>query len=721
LKHPSRFLAIGAALLLAAALLPIPAVGAAGDLAAPYQDGVVLVGFKAGTSSTDIAAAARSVGGTDARTLGAGTHHFQVRGGSVGNAIATLKQRASVRYAEPNYLLHTSLVPNDASYGQLWAMHNTGQVVNGTAGTPGADIRAEPAWTQTTGSPTVVVGDVDTGIDYTHPDLAANVWSNPGGIGGCAAGTHGYNAITASCDPMDDNNHGSHTAGTIGAVGNNGIGVAGVNWTTQIMGLKFLDASGSGTTANAITAIDFAVQAKIAGINLRALNNSWGGGGFSQALLDEINKAGANGILFVVAAGNSAVNVDQSSRTAHYPCSYGAATEVCVAATDQNDSLASFSNYGPVSVHLGAPGTNILSTVIGASYAYFDGTSMATPHVTGAAALLLSAPGQGALTVSQVKSAILNSVDPDPALAGLTVTGGRLNLCKLIPGCGTPPPPPPSNLTFTSAAQTLPAGSASGPISVQVQPAASVAVTAGLRSSSARGSFALSASGPWTATSVSIPAGGTGTFYYQDCQAGSPTLTVSASGYGNGNQTETVNAGPLATLSVSPASVTLAPGGSQVFTAGGSDACGNAVSLAGAALSWSTTAPGTLSATSGTSTTFTATAAGSGSVTVSGGSGVTPGSASVSVVALSAPTNLVAGQQGKHLNLSWTASAGAVAYNLYRGTASGGEVLYVTGLTGTSVSDFSVVSGTTYFYQVTAVSSTGAESGRSNEASATAK
>jgi hypothetical protein len=196
---------------------------------------------------------------------------------------------------------------------------------------------------------------------------------------------------------------------------------------------------------------------------------------------------------------------------------------------------------------------------------------------------------------------------------------------------------------------------------------------------------------------------------------------VSASGYGNGNQTETVNAGPLATLSVSPASVTLAPGGSQVFTAGGSDACGNAVSLAGAALSWSTTAPGTLSATSGTSTTFTATAAGSGSVTVSGGSGVTPGSASVSVVALSAPTNLVAGQQGKHLNLSWTASAGAVAYNLYRGTASGGEVLYVTGLTGTSVSDFSVVSGTTYFYQVTAVSSTGAESGRSNEASATAK
>ncbi len=722
MKGDFRFPALIAMLSLAGALLPATASGADGTISVPYRDGVVLVGFQAGTSSAEMAAAARSAAGEDTKTLGAGTHHFQVPAGSVAGAIAALKKRASVRYAEPDYLRNASLAPNDPSYGQLWAMHNTGQIVNGTAGTAGADIRAEPAWAQTTGSASVVVGDVDTGIDYTHPDLAGNVWSNPGGIGGCPAGTHGYNAITASCDPLDDNNHGSHTAGTIGAVGNNAIGIAGVNWTTRIMALKFLDASGSGTTSNAIAAIDFAVQAKIAGVDVRALNNSWGGGGFSQALLDEINKAGASDILFVAAAGNSGANLDRSARSAMYPCSYGAATEICVAATDQNDGLAFFSNYGSVSVHLGAPGTNILSTIIGGGYAYFNGTSMATPHATGAAALLLSAPGQGALTVTQVKAAILNNVDPDPALTGLTVTGGRLNICKPIPGCGSPPPPPPSSsLVFTSAAQTLVAGSASGPITIQIQPAVGAPVTATLSSSSPRGAFALSSGGPWSAASVTVPAGGTGSFYYQDCQVGSPTLTVSASGYSSGSQAETVNAGPLAALSVSPASVTLQPGGSQLFTASGSDACGNNVSLAGAALTWSTTAPGTLSPVSGTSTTFTATGSGSGNVTVSGGSGVTPGSASVNVVAIDAPTNLAAWPQGKHIDLSWTASAAAVTYNLYRGTASGGEVLYATGLTGTSASDFGVTSGTTYYYQVTAVGSSGAESARSNEASATAR
>src|SRR5439155_23734652 len=176
------------------------------------------------------------------------------------------------------------------------------------------------AWASSnTWSSGVVVGVVDTGVDYNHPDLAANVWTNPGSINGCPAGTHGYNVLNATCDPMDDNHHGTHVSGTIGAVGNNGIGVIGVSPTVRIIGLKFLNSSGSGSTSGAVTAIDWAVKAKQAGVNVRVLSNSWGGGAFSQALLDEINKAGANDILFVAAAGNYGANNDT---TPIYPCSY---------------------------------------------------------------------------------------------------------------------------------------------------------------------------------------------------------------------------------------------------------------------------------------------------------------------------------------------------------------------------------------------------------------
>ncbi len=413
-----------------------------------YVQGEVIVGFKANVDDQQQEETEKRHGDKTSKKL-QGINARLVKLGSarsVTQAIQEYQGESTVAYAEPNFLVHTTTTPNDPLYSQLWGLKNIGQTVNGTIGKVGADIKAEPAWTVTTGSSSVVVGVVDTGVDYTHPDLAANIWSNPGGIGGCSAGTHGYNAITLTCNPLDDNNHGTHVSGTIGAVGNNGIGVAGINWTTRIMGLKFLDAGGSGTTADAITAIDFAVQAKIAGVNIRVLNNSWGGGGFSQALLDEINKAGTNNMLFVVAAGNSTTDLN---RRTFYPCSYTtAANLICVAATDQNDALAGFSNYGSTKVHLGAPGTNILSTIIGGSYAYGDGTSMATPHVVGAAALILSAPGQGSLTVSQLKSKILSSIDLLPSLAGLTITGGRLNVCKAIPGCGgvlpspTPTPTP---------------------------------------------------------------------------------------------------------------------------------------------------------------------------------------------------------------------------------------------------------------------------------------
>src|SRR5207245_432398 len=331
---------------------------------------------------------------------------------NVASLVRELSARPDIKYAEPNYIVHATAIPNDARFGELWGLQNTagdaeeapnrlagvllwglqntGQTIRGFLGISGADIGATAAWDISTGSRANVAAVIDTGIDYRHPDLAANVWSAPAAftvtIGGqsitCPAGSHGFNAITNVCDPLDDNNHGSHVSGTIGAVGNNGTGVVGVNWTASIMGSKFINASGSGTTANAINAIEFAVQAKAAfaatsGANVRVLSNSWGGGAFSQALLDEINRANANDMLFVAAAGNSGTPNDLFPE---YPASYNAPNVVAVAATDNTDSLAFFSNYGPSSVHLGAPGMDVLSTTIGGNYAYLSGTSMATPH-----------------------------------------------------------------------------------------------------------------------------------------------------------------------------------------------------------------------------------------------------------------------------------------------------------------------------------------------------
>jgi subtilisin family serine protease len=416
-----------------------------------YVDGQVLVGYAPGVSQFAQQLIEDNIQAEEVSTIGAGTRVLRVAKGQVIGKIAQLASSSGVRYAQPNYIHHADLIPNDASFAQLWGLRNTGQAVLGTTGTAGADIKATQAWDITTGSKTIVVGVVDTGVDYNHPDLAANIWSNPG-VAGCAAGTHGYNAITKTCNPMDDHSHGTHVAGTIGGVGNNGVGVAGVNWNVSIMALKFLDASGSGSTADAITAIDFAVNAKIAGVNVRALNNSWGGGPFEQALLDAINRAGANDIMFLAAAGNSALNNDTNP---HYPSSYNAANEIAVAATDQSDGLASFSNYGATSVHLGAPGTNIYSTVLAGAYDWFNGTSMATPHVAGAAALVLAKCNQ---TTATLKDILLKSVTPLSSLAGRTTTGGRLNVFAAIndPRCTTAPPPTPDyTLSATPASQSV--------------------------------------------------------------------------------------------------------------------------------------------------------------------------------------------------------------------------------------------------------------------------
>ncbi len=460
--------------------------------------GEVLVKFQSNASTQDIASIQQSAGvdhGEKISSVKTGAI-WRLHSRSLNNdaLMAALQKNPNVVYVEPNYIVHVTDTPNDPQYPQLWGLKNTGQTVSGIPGTAGADISAEAAWGVTTGSASIVVGVVDTGVDYTHADLAANIWSNPGGKGNvaCAAGTHGFNAIANTCDPRDDHFHGTHVSGTIGAVGNNSLGVVGVNWTVSIMGLKFLDSSGSGTTANAVAAIDFAVQAKIDGVNVRVLSNSWGGGAFSKALLDEINKANDNDILFVAAAGNDGESNDIYP---HYPASYTTQNMIAVAATDNTDGLAYFSDYGSNSVHLGAPGMNVLSCYPGGSYQTLSGTSMATPHVSGVAALVLAkTPG---LTTAQVKSTILNNTDPLPSLSGKTVTGGRLNAAKAV---GAPLTP-----TFTIAAsptsRTISPGSATT-YTVTITPANGFA-----------GSVDLSVSG--------LPTGASGVF--------SPTPTTSTS------------------------------------------------------------------------------------------------------------------------------------------------------------------------------------------------
>lgn len=380
-------------------------------------------------------------------------YRFRSRSKSTEELVRQFSSRADVLYAEPNFVVQAVQQPNDPRFAELWGLHNIGQSFGYPAGTAGADIGALEAWGFSIGSTNHVVAVVDTGIDYTHPDLQPNIWSAPaafavtiaGSVVNCPAGSHGFNAITLACDPMDDNKHGTHVSGTIGGAGNNGQGVVGVNWTTRLMGIKFLNASGSGYVADAVNAIEFAIQAKNAfgaAADVRVLSNSWGGGGFSQALLDEIKRAGDNNMLFVAAAGNNGYNNDLS---AFYPASYNASNLIAVAATDNNDSLASFSNYGPTSVQLGAPGVNILSTVTGGQYGYLSGTSMAVPHVSGAAALVLS---RCPLNTLALKASLTEQVDLVPALNTITASGGRLNVNNALRDCTAPVGVSPGALAF---------------------------------------------------------------------------------------------------------------------------------------------------------------------------------------------------------------------------------------------------------------------------------
>ncbi|MCZ7574505.1 MAG: S8 family serine peptidase [Ardenticatenaceae bacterium] len=381
--------------------------------------------------------------------------------------IRVLERNPIVAFAEPNFIRSKELLPNDPRFGEMWGLHNTGQTVGGVTGTADADIDAPEAWNITTGSSAVIVGVIDTGVNYTHEDLAANMWTNPGEIpgngldddgNGFVDDIHGINAILNTGDPNDDNGHGTHVAGTLGAVGNNGIGVTGVNWTVRIAACKFLSAGGSGTTADAIKCFKYFNHLKnVLGQNILVTNNSWGGGGFSQVLKDAmagLDQPGMTPILHAAAAGNNSANNDTSPQ---FPASYDLDNIIAVAATDQTDHYASFTNFGPTSVDLAAPGVNILSTVPtgtcqlcdSTGYTLLNGTSMATPHVTGAAALLwANAP---TLTFSQVKARLMFNADPLADLTRQTVTNTRLNVLNALSVNDTIPPAAVTNLAVSGS------------------------------------------------------------------------------------------------------------------------------------------------------------------------------------------------------------------------------------------------------------------------------
>ncbi len=420
----------------------------------PYVPGEIIIKYK----NTD-GISAMSVASTKLASLGAEvTDDFSAEGlkgmqmidvntsVSVEKAIEELNKSSYVAYAEPNYVIQLSLpstpelpgnesfgaqslssAPNDPRFSEQWALSNTGQ----NSGTSGADIGALSAWSVSKGSDSIVVAVIDTGVDYSHPDLAANIWTNPGEIAGNGIDddgngyiddVHGWDFINNDNDPMDDNGHGTHCAGVIGAVGNNGIGISGVNQKVKIMPLKFLRADGSGDVAASLNAIAYARK-----MGANVISCSWGGTAKSQALEDAIS---ATNTLFACAAGNSGINTDTIPQ---YPSCFTEAQIISVAASTAKDGIPSYSNYGPSSVDVAAPGDGILSTYptsLGSQYMSMKGTSMATPHVAGLAALLLSKkPG---LTPAELKSLLMSNVDKISAWSGKTVTGGRIDAGKTL-------------------------------------------------------------------------------------------------------------------------------------------------------------------------------------------------------------------------------------------------------------------------------------------------
>ncbi len=407
------------------ASLTLPELVATGAVA---SDRVNVVMDAETNTASDAAALAATPFASSVQAIGFGIYSVTLTTGTdLGAAVAFYGSLSGVASAAPDEIVRLQKTPNDPSYSSLYGLTKIG---------------APAAWDTTTGG-NFVVAVIDTGVDYNHPDLLANMWRNPGETAdgldndgnGLIDDIFGADFANGDGNPMDDNNHGTHVAGTIGAVGNNSVGVVGVNWSVKIMALKFLGADGSGAISNAVASLDYAVNK-----GAKVSNNSWGGGGYSTTMAAAIGRAQTAGHIFVAAAGNSAQNIDT---TASYPASYIQSYNnvVTVAATGSNDALASFSNFGASSVTLAAPGVSILSTTRNDTYSSFSGTSMATPHVAGAIALYWNA--NPTLSYTQVIDKLKSSVDTVAGLSGMVSTGGRLNVAKMFASTSPPVAPGP--------------------------------------------------------------------------------------------------------------------------------------------------------------------------------------------------------------------------------------------------------------------------------------
>jgi subtilisin family serine protease len=655
---------------------------------------------------------------------------------------AQLKGMPGFARLEPDFAVWADATANDAYYaGYQWDLDNTGQ----GGGTPDADVDAPEAWDVTRGDGSVVVGVIDSGVDDTHPDLVRQIWTNPGEVAGDGVDNdgnryvddvRGWDFANRDNDPMDDNGHGTHVAGTIAASANDGVGVAGIA-DAKIMPLKFLGADGSGYTSDAVAAINYATRMRRdLGVNVRVTNNSWGGGGFSQALADAVAANAAAGELFVVAAGNGGADGvgDDNDATPDYPANAAAANVVSVAATDRTDRLAAFSNYGASTVALAAPGIDILSSVPG-GWAFYSGTSMAAPHVAGAAALAWSL--SPAASVRLVRAALLDGADRLASLAGKVATGGRLNLARTLGRLAAPAARTYAyrvrayNVTGESAASAVAVATVAAPDAEANQSptvAAAAAATPGVVTGT---SAALSVLGvddageaaltyTWATAGtppapVAFDANGTNaakravaTF----AKAGAYSFVVTVRDAAGATVADTVGvtvSPTLMRLSVSPATATVSTNGTRQFAAAATDQFGAAMPVP-AGVAWSL-AGGTGAV--GAAGLYAAPAA-AGTATVRAASGAVAGTAAVTVVLASpaAPTGLAATPASPtQVNLAWKDNANnETGYVVQRATDGGFTSDVVTTTLGANATGRAVTglaANTTYYFRVRATNAAG--------------